>query len=78
MTRASSYGKFPLLKLFTVVQSADDSAGGTVVTACASPDDALRETYVMYLLLETEPDVRKQTKTYDLRVLNRKQENVSR
>lgn len=46
MTRAFSYGKFPLLKLFTVGQSADETAGGTVVTACTSPDDALKETYV--------------------------------
>lgn len=46
VTRAFSYGKFPLLKLFTVGQSADDTAGGTVVTARTSPDDALEETYV--------------------------------
>lgn len=46
VTRAFSYGKFPLLKLFTVGQSADETAGGTVVTACTSPDDALKETYV--------------------------------
>lgn len=60
MTRASSYGKFPLLKLFTVGQSADETAGGTVVTACTSPDDALKETYVP-TTHRTEPDVREQT-----------------